>query len=92
MIASVSGGSTFMTQIDLLYDLLQLQCKTHSVLLRLAAQGPTSRFFWQLRKAATGVASASNRATTGGWPLPKTIYTRNTVSSPQLRKIARRGS
>src|SRR4028118_1207112 len=57
----------------IIYDLLQLQFKTHSVLLRLAAQGRTSRFFWQLRSARTGAASVSNRATTGGWPLPKTI-------------------
>jgi hypothetical protein len=56
-----------------MYGWLQLQFKTHSVLLRLAAQGRASRCFWQLRKAATGAASASNRATTGRWPLPKTI-------------------
>jgi hypothetical protein len=56
-----------------IYDLLQLQFKTHSVLLRLAAEGRTSRFFWQLPKAATGGASASNRATTP-WIAPTKHY------------------
>ena len=59
-----------------MYGWLQLQFKTHSVLLRLAAQGRVSRCFWPLRKAATGAASASNRATTERWPLPKIMYTR----------------
>jgi len=65
----------------IIYDLLQLQFKTHSVLLRLGAQGWASRFFWQLPSATTGAASASNRATTGGLPLSNTIY-------PQPRPLA----
>jgi hypothetical protein len=56
-----------------IYDLLQLQFKTHSVLLRLAAEGRASRFFWQLLEAATGAASASHRATTP-WIAPTKHY------------------
>ena len=63
-----------------IYDLLQLQFKTHSVLLRLAAEGRASRCFWLLRSAATGAASASNRATTP-WIAPTKHYIPATPSA-----------
>ena len=37
-------------------------------------EGPASIFCWQLCKVATGAASASNRATTGGCLLPNKHY------------------
>ena len=72
-IAHCLTGPTATALFIKIYHLLQLQFKTHSVLLRLAAQGRASRFFWQLRSAATGAASASNRATTP-WMTPTKDY------------------